>query len=188
MTDQIHLMVATPCFGGQVSSIYAGSIFHLQRVVRSRPNIDLTVLMRDGDALITRARANLVTLFLDDPSATHLLCVDADIGFERNQVLRLSESGADVVAGVYPIKRVNWDKAKRMLESDWPRMPSAALDYVLEIDDSDHVVAINGFTRVRFAGTGFLMIRRHVLETIGQHQPYAWLQSFGEPSRDGPRA
>ena len=127
MTDQIHLMVATPCFGGQVSSIYAGSIFHLQRVVRSRPNIDLTVLMRDGDALITRARANLVTLFLDNPTATHLLFVDADIGFDPDQVFRLIESGADVVAGVYPIKRVNWDKAKRMLESNRSSMPSAAL-------------------------------------------------------------
>jgi hypothetical protein len=184
MTDQIHLMVATPCFGGQVSSIYAGSIFHLQRVVRSRPNIDLTVLMRDGDALITRARANLVTLFLDDPSATHLLFVDADIGFEPDQVFRLIESGADVVAGVYPIKRVNWDKAKRMLGSDWPRMPSAALDYVLEIDNPDHVIAVNGFTRVRFAGTGFLMIRRHVLERMCQHPAYASLQFFGEHSLD----
>jgi hypothetical protein len=29
MTDQVHLVVATPCFGGQVSSIYAGSsVFH----------------------------------------------------------------------------------------------------------------------------------------------------------------
>ena len=92
MTDQIHLMVATPCFGGQVSSIYAGSVFHLQRAVRSRPNMDLTVLMRDGDALITRARANLVTLFLDNPSATHLLFVDADIGFTPDQVFRLIES------------------------------------------------------------------------------------------------
>ena len=72
MSERIHLKVATPCFGGQVSSIYAGSIFHLQRAVRSRPDFDLTVMMRDGDALITRARANLVTLFLEDPSATHL--------------------------------------------------------------------------------------------------------------------
>src|SRR6266852_726498 len=112
MTEQIHLVVATPCVGGQVSSIYAGSIFQLQRAVRSRSNIDLTVLMRDGDALITRARANLVTLFLDNPTATHLLFVDADIGFEPDQAFRLIESGADVVAGVYPIKRVNWDKAK----------------------------------------------------------------------------
>src|SRR5258706_628586 len=182
MTDRIHLVVATPCFGGQVSSIYAGSIFHLQRAVRSRSNIDLSVLMRDGDALITRARANLVTLFLDNPSATHLLFVDADIGFEPDQIFRMIESGADVVAGVYPIKRVNWGKAKRMLEQN--RLPSAALDYVLEIDNPDHVVAVNGFTRVRFAGTGFLMIRRHVLETMCQHPAYASLQFFREHSLD----
>jgi hypothetical protein len=184
MTDQIHLVVATPCFGGQVSSIYAGSIFHLQRAVRSRPNVDLTVLMRDGDALITRARANLVTLFLEVPSATHLLFVDADIGFTPDQVFRLIESEADVVAGVYPIKRVNWDKAKRMLECGQPKVPSAALDYVLEIDNPDHVVAVNGFTRVRYAGTGFLMIRRHVLERMCQHPAYASLQFFREHSLD----
>ncbi len=184
MTDQIHLTVATPCFAGQVSSIYAGSIFNLQRAVRSRANIDLSVLMRDGDALITRARANLVTLFLNDPSATHLLFVDADIGFDPGQVFRLIESGADVVAGVYPIKRVNWDKAKRMLESDRASVPSAALDYVLEIDDPDHVVVVNGFTRVRYAGTGFLMIRRHVLERMCRHPAYASLQFFGEHSQD----
>ena len=140
MTERIHLKVATPCFGGQVSSIYAGSIFHLQRAVRSRPDFDLTVLMRDGDALITRARANLVTLFLDDPSATHLLFVDADIGFTPDHVFRLIESEADVVAGVYPIKRVNWDKAKRMLENGQPLAPPAALDYVLEIENPDHVI------------------------------------------------
>src|SRR4030081_1069032 len=147
MTDQIHLVVATPCFGGQVSSIYAGSIFHLQRAVRSRPNIDLTVLMRDGDALITRARANLVTLFLDNPSATHLLFVDADIGFTPDQVFRLIESGADVVAGVYPLKRVNWAKARRALEANRANLQAAALDYVLEVDNPDQVVVVNGFTR-----------------------------------------
>ena len=184
MTDQIHLMVATPCFGGQVSSIYAGSVFHLQRAVRSKPSMDLTILMRDGDALITRARANLVTLFLDNPSATRLLFVDADIGFTPDQVFRLIESEADMVAGVYPIKRVNWDKAKRMLESNRPASPAAALDYVLEIDDPDRVVTVDGFTRVRFAGTGFLMIRRHVLERMCQHPAYASLRFFNEHSFD----
>jgi hypothetical protein len=184
MTDQIHLVVATPCFGGQVSSIYAGSIFHLQRAARSKSHIDLTILMRDGDALITRARANLVTLFLDNPSATHLLFVDADIGFTPDHVFRLIESGADVVAGIYPIKRVNWDKARRTLESGRPAAPSAALDYVLEIENPDHVTTVNGFTRVRYAGTGFLMIRRQVLEKMCQHPDYASLQFFREHSID----
>ncbi len=184
MTERFHLVVATPCFGGQVSSIYASSIFHLQRVLRSKSNIDFKVHLRDGDALITRARANLVTLFLDDPAATHLLFVDADIGFTPEQVFRLIESGADVAAGIYPIKRVNWDKAKRMLEGNRPPVPSAALDYVLEINDPDNIVVDNGFTRVRYAGTGFLMIRRHVLERMCQHPAYAPLQFFREHSAD----
>ena len=184
MNDKIHLVVATPCFGGQVSSIYAGSIFRLQRALHAKSNVDLKVQLRDGDALITRARANLVTLFLDDPAATHLLFVDADIGFAPEQVFRLIESGADVVAGVYPIKRINWEKARRALESKRPDVSGASLDYVLEIDDPDHVTVVRGFTRVRYAGTGFLMIRRHVLERMCAHPNYASLQFFREHSHD----
>ena len=168
MTDRVHLVVATPCFGGQVSSIYASSLLQLQRAVSPLANMDLKILMRDGDALITRARANLMTLFLDDPTATHFLFIDADIGFTPEQVFRLIESGADMVAGVYPIKRIDWDKAKRVIDNRRPKVPAAVLDYVLEINDPDHVTVVNGFTRVRFAGTGFLMIRRHVIEKMAR--------------------
>jgi hypothetical protein len=184
MTDKIHLVVATPCFGGQVSSIYASSIFALQRALRGKSNVDFKVHLRDGDALITRARANLVTLFLDDPQASHLLFVDADIGFTPDQVFRLIESGADVVAGVYPIKRVNWAKARRALDANRMDLPAASLDYVLEVDNPDQVTVVNGFTRVRYAGTGFLMIRRHVLEKMCRHPAYAPLQFFREHSHD----
>jgi hypothetical protein len=184
MTEQFHLVVATPCFGGQVSSIYASSLFALQRAVHSMSNVQLKVHLRDGDALITRARANLVTLFLDDPATTHLLFIDADIGFKPEQVFRLIESGADVVAGCYPIKRVNWEKAKRAMAAGRPDVAASSLDYVLELDNPDEVRVVNGFTRVRYAGTGFLMIRRHVLEKMCAHPGYAPLQFFREHSRD----
>ncbi|MBU6456368.1 MAG: hypothetical protein KGQ48_02380 [Bradyrhizobium sp.] len=183
MTEQIHLVVATPCFGGQVSSIYVRSIFKLQSAMRSKPNAEFKVLLRDGDALITRARANLMTQFLDDPTTTHFLFVDADIGFTPKQVFRLIESGLDVVAGLYPIKRVNWDKARRAMASNKPNVPACSLDYVLEINDPDHVEVVDGFTRVRYAGTGFLMIRRHVFEKMCAANPA--LQFFHEHSLDG---
>lgn len=184
MSDQVHLVVATPCFGGQISSIYAKSIFQLQRAVQTVDGIRLTIHLRDGDALITRARANLLTLFLDDPSATHLLFIDADIGFVPEQVFRLVECGADMVAGVYPIKRVNWNKARRAIAAELPDVAAAALDYVLEVDDPDQIAVTNGFARVRFAGTGFLMIRRHVIEKMCRHPDYAPLQFFCEHSHD----
>src|ERR1700753_173440 len=139
MTEQIHLVVATPCFGGQVSTLYVNSIFALQRAVRSLSNVRLKIELRDGDALITRARANLVTLFLEDPTATHLLFIDADIGFTPDQVFRLIESGADVVAGCYPIKRVNWDKAKRAMAAGRQDLAADPLGFFVELDHSAEV-------------------------------------------------
>jgi hypothetical protein len=180
MTGPIRLAIATPCFGGQVSSIYAASIFKLQRALRAVPEIELVIHLRDGDALITRARADLVALFLDDPSATHLLFVDADIGFEPDQVMRLIACGADVVGGAYPIKRVNWDKARKVIEGRRANTRSAVLDYVLEVEDPEHIAVVDGFARVRYAGTGFLMIRRHVFERMCRH--YTSLQFRREHS------
>jgi hypothetical protein len=184
MTERFHLVVATPCFGGQVSSIYAKSLFALQRAIHQMSNVDLTVHLRDGDALITRARANLVALFLDDPTATHLLFIDADIGFTPPQVFRLIESGADMVAGCYPIKRINWSKAQRAIAAGSANPEPACLDYVLELENPEEVRVVNGFTRVRYAGTGFLMIRREALEKMCAHPGYAPLQFFREHSHD----
>ena len=186
LIDPVHLVVATPCFGGQLSTIYAQSIFKLQNVLRATPEIELSVLLRNGDALITRARADLVALFLDNPAATHLLFVDADIGFEPDQVIRLIGCGADMCAGSYPIKRIDWSKAKRVIEAGRANPGSAALDYVLEVEDPQHVAMRGGFVRVRYAGTGFLMIRRAAIERMCAH--YRALQFRREHSGNDPLA
>ena len=108
----INLVVATPCFGGQISAVYALSLLKLQTRLRGYRDCRLKVLMKDGDALITRARASLLSQFLDDASATHLLFIDADIGFEPEQVFRLIECGAEMCAAVYPIKRIDWRRMR----------------------------------------------------------------------------
>jgi hypothetical protein len=167
----VNLVVATPCFGGQISVHYAISLFKLQKVLRTYAGLNLKVLFKDGDALITRARASLISQFLDDPSATHLLFIDADIGFEPEQVVRLLECGADMCAAIYPIKRIDWDKIRKTIETARPNAAAAALQYVFEVDDANAVVAKAGFIRVRYAGTGFLMIRRQALEQMCAHYP-----------------
>lgn len=168
---RINLVIATPCFGGQISVLYAASLFKLQALVRTYRDFGLKILFKDGDALITRARASLVSQFLDDPDATHLLFVDADIGFEPDQVLRLIECGADMCAAVYPIKRIDWDRVKTAIEAARPDPAAAALKYVFEVDNADAVVESGGFVRVRYAGTGFLMIRRDALVKMCAHYP-----------------
>ena len=67
--NQVNLVIATPCFGGQLSVVYAASLFKLQKLLLRRfADVKLKILFKDGDALITRARAILVTQFLDDPT------------------------------------------------------------------------------------------------------------------------
>jgi hypothetical protein len=162
----VNLVVATPCFGGQISALYGASLFKLQSTVRSYSDVSLKVLFKDGDALITRARASLISQFLDDADATHLLFADADIGFEPEQVLRLIECGADMCAAVYPIKRIDWDKVRTTIEAARQNPAAAALKYVFEVEDPNAVIAKAGFVKVRYAGTGFLMIRRAALERM----------------------
>jgi hypothetical protein len=169
--NSVNLVIATPCFGGQISVVCAASLFKLQTRLRSYSDVTLKVLFKDGDALITRARASLISQFLDDPGATHLLFIDADIGFEPEQVLRLIECGADMCAAIYPIKRIDWDKVKATIEAARPNAPAAALKYVFEVDDPNAVVQAGGFVKVRYAGTGFLMIRRAALERMCRRYP-----------------
>ena len=169
-TARVHLVIATPCFGGQISALYATSLFKLQAQLRGYRDVGLKVLFKDGDALITRARASLVSQFLDDPAATHLLFIDADIGFEPDQVLRLVECGADMCAAVYPIKRIEWDKVKSTIAAA-RAVPAAALNYVIEVEDRNAVVEKGGFIKVRYAGTGFLMIRRQALQRMCANYP-----------------
>jgi len=168
----VNLVVATPCFGGQISVLYAASLFKLQQLVRSYSGLTLKVLFKDGDALITRARASLISQFLDDPAATHLLFVDADIGFEADQVVRLIECGAEMCAAVYPIKRIDWEKVRKTIETARPNPAAASLKYVFEVDDASAVIEKAGFVKVRYAGTGFLMIRRQALEKMCARYPH----------------
>jgi hypothetical protein len=168
----VNLVIATPCFGGQISVVFAASLFKLQALARTYRGLNLKILFKDGDALITRARASLVSQFLDDPDATHLLFIDADIGFEPDQVLRLIECGADMCAAAYPIKRIDWDKVKTTIQAERPDPAAAALKYVFEVEDPNAVVESGGFIRVRYAGTGFIMIRRQALLEMCARYPH----------------
>ncbi len=169
--ERTHLVIGTPCYGGQVTNTYASSLLKLQHALGQKKDIDLTVLMLGGDALITRARQNIMTQFMENPEATHLLFIDGDIGFEPAQVRRLLEFEADMAAAVYPTKRIDWDKVKQAAQSGTDRLDKAALSYVMEFVPLKEAALKNGFAKVRFAGTGFLLIKRQVIAKMVERYP-----------------
>jgi hypothetical protein len=162
-------VVGTPCYGRQVTDLYAGSLLKLQMACLQR-GVRLQVQMTGSDALITRARQNIVADFLSNDAATHLIFIDADIGFEPEQVFRLMEFDADMSAAVYPIKRIDWAKVQACVEANRTPLEAAALSYMIEFA-GERVQVVNGFAKVEFAGSGFLMIKRNVLLSMVEHYP-----------------
>jgi hypothetical protein len=184
-----HLVIGTPCYGGQVTTAYVGSLLKLQHACLRRGGIDLTVLLQAGDALITRARQNLVAHFLENAAATHLLFIDADIGFEPGQVFHLLDCDADMTAAVYPTKRVDWARFTALAQAGRGHPESEALSYALELEAPERIALRGRFVKARYAGTGFLMIRRAALVAMIEHYPglrYTHEHQTDDPLRGSP--
>jgi hypothetical protein len=164
------LMVGTPCFGRLVADVYAGSLLQLQMACLQR-GVKLKVKMTGSDALITRARQNIVADFLADETATHLIFIDADIGFTPEQVFRLMDFNSGVTGAIYPIKRIDWEKVSAFADAKIDPLESAALTYMIEFANGEQIQVKNGFAQVSYAGTGFLMIQRAVLLSMIEHYP-----------------
>jgi|SRR5580658_9793272 hypothetical protein len=176
--DSFHLVVGTPCFGGQVYGAYFTSMFKLQEAcVKNR--VPFTLLMSPDETLITRARQDLVARFLEIPGATHLLFVDADIGFEPEQAFRLLRFNEDVTAAVYPLKKLDWEKIRKMVLAGEDHPESAALSYICELIRPGQVR--DWFAKASYVGNGFLMIRRSALAAMMARYPQLRYQTTNRP-------
>jgi len=159
------ILIATPCFGGMVSQSYMLSVIRLISYAKSAA-FDVSLSMLGYDALISRARSTLVAAFLDNPAATHLLFVDADISFEPQQVERLLRFDKDFKGALYPLKSIDWDFIPQRCVQRGESIQQAALSYVGTFCTEAERKQEGDFVTGIYAGGGFQMIRRSALERM----------------------
>jgi len=167
------IFLATPCYGAMAGIHYMRSVLDLQAACLAR-GVGLEVELGGGDALITRARSRMVAKFLKQSDATHLFFVDADIGFRPDQVFRLLAADKPVVGGVYPLKRIDWDKTRAAALGGLKDLMAASIGYVVRFIPSEtNSVELDdeGFGPVAYVGTGFLMLRRDAVERLVAAHP-----------------
>jgi hypothetical protein len=175
------ILVATPCYGGQCSTEYMLSMTKLA-AMSAHYGINIGIQTISNESLISRARNTLSSMFLSDPEATHLMFIDADIGFDPNDVFKLVLRDKDVVAGTYPKKSINWESVKTSASSgaSIEEIKRSALTYTYGKRNPDQTLtteAVLDRTKLVEAdaiGTGFVMIKRGVFETIQEAIPDEW--------------
>jgi hypothetical protein len=127
------------------------------------------------ESLINRARNKFVTKFLDNKefNGTHLLFIDADIGFTLQNLLRVIEFNKEVVTCTYPVKGFYWQQLLDRIKENNNIDEQTMRDYLLQFNVNlyPNTEFKNGFARVKESATGFMMIRREVFTTIMDKNP-----------------
>ena len=111
--------------------------------------IGISLKMHIGECPIGRARNDLSMDFLKS-DCTHMLFVDSDIIFSYEQIKKMLDSDEDIVGGFY-CKKQEGDVAP-------------VCNTLTQTDKPDH----RGLVKVKYMGTGFLMISRRVFEVMIQ--------------------
>lgn len=177
MFNRPRIMIATPCYGGLIHEAYLRGVTSVVAELSSAGEpINLATVI--NESLITRARNELVKHFLIS-DCTHLFFIDADIKFEAQDVFRLVAHDKDVVVASYPLKGQRWSNIEGMKEIKNPEdVRRALIDQVVNFkfnneDDAKNgrVNVVEGLVEIHDAGTGFMCIKRHVLEKIIEANP-----------------
>ena len=171
-TPKPFIYLAVPCYGGNLNLYFVDSMLKLQAACRER-GIGLHIDMMGGEALITRGRSRLAAAFLAHRPATHILFIDADIGFPPEQVFRLIDADKDVIAAVCPLKKIDWEKVRAAAKADVVDLQAAAIGYVVRfLPTADKSVEVeDGLAKVAYGGTGFLLIKRAAMQRLVDAHP-----------------
>ena len=168
-----RLMVGVPMFGGNCNGLFAQSMMQLTKLCEYY-GIHMEPYYLFNESLITRARNYCADVFMRS-DCTHLMFIDADIGFNPQSVIELlalqqtpAESPYDIIGGAYPNKNISWEKIKIAVDKGFAdenpnELANFVGDYVFNAKDK------NGFeigkpVEVLEIGTGFMMIRRSTFE------------------------
>ena len=189
------LFLATPMYDGRCYSEYAFPLCQLTSLC-TQLEINLEIAFLAGDALVTRARNALTDKFMRS-GASHLMFIDADMGFNPHDVLTLltiqetndGNNDYDVISAPAPLKRIDWDRAAKAVtqgvEMDEPSTLQHYAGDVLLAPLQKGRFSIAEPLEVAQAGTGFMMIRRQTLELFRQTFPHRRYQAEnkGNPSQ-----
>jgi hypothetical protein len=120
---------------------------------------------------IDRARNVLASLFLWQTTATHMLLIDDDMGFNVKELVKMFEwRDKDVVAAMYPKKKFDWERVKKIVLSnpdiDPAHLSNVAADYSSMwrmLDDVSDITFGDKPIPVAAIGTGLMLISRQCL-------------------------
>lgn len=172
---QTHVFVATPMYGGVCTGHFTQSLLQMVNTLGSQ-NMAMTFCLTMNESLIQRARNALAFQFLKREDATHLMFIDADIRFDPSDIVHMVNADKGIICGLYPKKEINWPFVAKAVREGVPDndLRNYTGSFVVNLPDGQGSITtpLNQPFPILNGGTGFMLIKREVLEDMAQHLPY----------------
>ena len=172
------IFVATPVYGAACYMPYVTGLLSLQKICADA-GIGFDYFYVSGTALLHEHRNVAAAAFLNHSNLSHMLYVDADIGFEGADILRMFVEEKDVVLGPYPAKHINWhgivETARQRPDLSPQEVALRMADYSTNFYGLDDQSAFtgDGLNEIHGGGAGLMMIARSALARIDRAYPGA---------------
>ncbi|MBX6329845.1 MAG: hypothetical protein IRY89_14860 [Pseudolabrys sp.] len=166
----ISVTVATPAFGEVFYTPYVQSLLQLQRAMHERRWTMRHLAV--SYAHVNEARNYLLTHWYDKSDSSHLLFVDADMGFEPRLVLDMIAFDKPVVGVLYTKRQIDLRRlvAAAKVESE-ARAIARAHDFIVRPLRGRPPRRQQGFLEVAACGTGVMLIKREAIATLLERLP-----------------
>jgi hypothetical protein len=176
-SENLNILIGIPAYGGIVQTGFTQSLIDLVSCFVTN-NIRHYVYWITGESLIPRARNSILAKFHNDKDFTHLFFIDTDITFKIETVINLIISSLELSGVSYPKKNINWNRTKHLIKnnvSDLELYNSMSdMNYNLRYHKNDKGVYLNkigGFIESKDVPTGFMMIKRIVVDLLVLNYP-----------------
>jgi len=185
--------ILTPCYGGMCHVDYLNCLLTTNEYFKS-VGIELHIEFCKNDSLVSRARNNLVARAMNNPKMTHMIFIDNDISWSPVDIIKLLLSDKQLVGGIYPLKNYDWNDL--IVDKNDPNNTNVIKSWIDRknqsqfkdlISDQDIIqqkllkynvnylnttIQINNnIAEVRHLATGFMMIKRDVIEKMSAAFP-----------------
>lgn len=147
----MHIFIGTPAYSGTVNVPYALSLAELICALTAN-NIKVTPCIRTSGSLIVAERNRILEQFwMSD--ATHLLCIDSDLGFPSQAVFEMLKADKEFIAGVYPGRNTKGFIFRPVL------------------NDAGAIVNENHLLKMESVPAGFMLLSRSCIEKMRNKFP-----------------
>lgn len=159
-------MIGTPTAGGVVKAEFANTLTGTILDLKER-GIGVRYMSVDG-ADVELARNYLATLFLEDEACTHLFFIDSDMSFSGDLCHRLMKTDRDVIGAACPRREMDMRLLAQRFQSgskDFNAALAFSMKYNVKLG-TDELSVRNGLCEVEGVGTGAMVIKRNVFQTM----------------------